>query len=183
MRDGRRMNELMDTLIKDLRFGVRTLLKRPGFTAAAVLTLALGIGACTAIFSVVHAVVLQPLPYPHPERLVMLWETDKNGDQTNVGYPTFAEWRSQTQSFEAMSAMSYWGPTLSGAGDPQALSGASVTADFFRVLGIRPMLGRDFTGDDDRPNVARVAIISYELWQKDFNRDASITGKAVMLNG
>ena len=78
----------MATLIKDIQYGVRTLLKRPGFTAAAVLTLALGIGACTAIFSVVCAVVLQPLPYPHPERLVMLWETDKNGDQSNVGYPT-----------------------------------------------------------------------------------------------
>jgi putative ABC transport system permease protein len=173
----------MDTLIKDLRYGVRTLLKRPGFTAAAVLTLAVGIGACTAIFSVVHAVVLQPLPYPHAERLVMLWETDNNGNQSNVGYPTFADWRSQNQSFEAMSVMSYWSPTLSGAGDPQALSGASVTADFFRVLGIRPMLGRDFTGEDDRPNVARVAIISNELWQKNFNRDSSIVGKPVMLNG
>jgi putative ABC transport system permease protein len=173
----------MDTLIKDLRYGGRTLLKRPGFTAAAVLTLAVGIGACTAIFSVVHAVVLQPLPYPHPERLVMLWETDKNGDQSNVGYPTFAEWRSENKSFEAMSAMSYWSPTLSGAGDPQALSGASVTADFFRVLGIRPTLGRDFTAEDDHPNVARVAIISYELWQTNFNRDASIVGKPVMLNG
>jgi putative ABC transport system permease protein len=100
-----------------------------------------------------------------------------------VGYPTFADWRSQNRSFEAMSAMSYWSPTLSGAGDPQALSGASVTADFFRVLGTKPMLGRDFTSEDDRPNVARVAIISYELWQKDFNRDTSIVGKPVMVSG
>jgi putative ABC transport system permease protein len=173
----------MGTLIKDLQYGARTLLKRPGFTVAAVLTLAVGIGACTAIFSVVHAVVLQPLPYPHAERLVMLWEADKNGEQTNMGYPTFADWRTQNRSFEAMAAMSHWAPTLSGAGDPQALSGASVTADFFRVLGMRPVLGRDFTNDDDRPNVTRVAIISYELWQKNFNRDAAIVGKPIMLNG
>lgn len=174
---------MISRLTQDLRYGVRTLMKRPGFTVAAVLTLAVGVGACTAIFSVVHAVVLQPLPYPHSEQLVMLWEVEKNGEQTNVGYPTFADWRAQSRSFEAMSAMSYWSPTLSGAGDPQALSGASVTADFFRVLGMRPMLGRDFTSEDDRPNVARVAIISYELWQRSFNRDAAIIGKPVMVNG
>jgi putative ABC transport system permease protein len=173
----------METLIKDIRYAIRTLLKRPGFTAAAVLTLALGIGACTAIFSVVHAVVLQPLPYPHPEQLVVVWETDKNGDTSNVGYPTFADWRSQNHSFAAMSSMAYWNPTLSGAGDPQALSGASVTADFFGVLGIRPMLGRDFRSDDDRPNAPRVAIISYELWQRSLNRDASIVDKPIQLNG
>src|SRR5882724_351630 len=124
---------MFSQLTQDLRYGIRTLLKRPGFTAAAVLTLALGIGACTAIFSVVHAVVLRPLPYPQPDRLVTVWETDKSGAPSNMGYPTFADWRTQSHSFESMSAMSYWGPTLSGAGDPQALSGASVTADFFRV--------------------------------------------------
>ncbi|HSQ23400.1 MAG TPA: ABC transporter permease [Pyrinomonadaceae bacterium] len=174
---------MFSQLTQDLRYGVRTLLKRPGFTAAAILTLAVGIGACTAVFSVVHAVVLQPLPYPQPERLVMIWETDKSGEKSNVGYPTFADWRTQSHSFEAMSAMSYWSPTLSGAGDPQAISGASVTADFFRVLGMRPMLGRDFTSDDDHPNAARVAIISYELWQKSFNRDSSIIEKPIQLNG
>ena len=174
---------MFSQLTQDLRYGVRTLLKRPGFTAAAVLTLAIGIGACTAIFSVVHAVVLQPLPYPHPERLVMVWETDKNGEQTNMGYPTFADWRTQSHSFDAMSAMSHWSPTLSGVGDPQALSGASVTADFFRVLGVRPMLGRDFSNEDDHPNAPRVAIISYELWQRNFNRDSSIVGKPILANG
>jgi putative ABC transport system permease protein len=159
------------------------LLKRPGFTAAVVLTLALGIGACTAIFSVVHAVVLRPLPYPHPERLVMVWETDKSGAPGNMGYPTFADWRSESHSFEALSAMAYWSPTLSGAGDPQALSGASVTADFFSVLGIKPMLGRDFTSGDDYPNAPRVAIISNELWQRSFNRDVLVLNKPVLLNG
>lgn len=174
---------MFSQLRQDLRYGIRTLLKRPGFTAAAVLTLAVGIGACTAIFSVVNAVVLRPLPYPQPERLVMVWETDKSGAQSNMGYPTFADWRSQNHSFEALSAMSYWSPTLSGVGDPQALSGASVTADFLRVLGIKPMLGRDFTSEDDQPNAPRVAIISSELWQKTFNRDRLVLGKPVLLNG
>jgi putative ABC transport system permease protein len=174
---------MLSQMTQDLRYAGRTLRKRPGFAAAAVLTLALGIGACTAMFSVVHAVVLQPLPYTHAERLMMLWEADKNGEQINVGYPTFADWRAQSHSFEAMSAMSYWNPTLSGANDPLALSGASVTAEFFSVLGVKPMLGRDFTAADDRPNAARVAIISYDLWQKSFNRDSSIIEKPVLLNG
>lgn len=174
---------MLSQLTQDLRYAVRTLLKQPGFAAAAILTLAVGIGACTAIFSVVHAVVFRPLPYPQPERLVMLWETEQSGAQSNVGYPTFADWRAQSRSFEAMSAMAYWSPTLSGAGDPQALSGASVTADFFRVLGMKPMLGRDFTNEDDQPNAPRVAIISNELWQKSFNRDALIVGKPAMLSG
>src|SRR2546430_3016132 len=174
---------MFSQLSQDLRYGIRTLLKRPGFTAVAVLTLAIGIGACTAIFSVVNAVVLRPHPYPQPEQLVMVWETDKSGAQSNMGYPTFADWRAQSHSFEAMSAMSYWSPTLSGAGDPEALSGASVTADFFRVLRIKPLLGRDFTNEDDHPNAPRVAIISNELWQRSFNRDLSVLGKPVLLNG
>ena len=167
---------------RDLRYGVRGLLKHSGFTAAAVLTLALGIGACTAIFSVVHAVVLQPLPYPQPDRLVMVWQTERNGP-TNMGYPTFVDWRTQSHSFEAMAAMADWSPTLSGVGDPQALRGARVTADFFRVLGTKPMLGRNFTDEDDRPNAPPVTIISYELWQNNFNRDLSLVGKPILLSG
>ena len=174
---------MLSQIIHNARYAGRTLLKRPGFTTAAVLTLAVGIGASTAIFSVVQAVVLQPLPYPQAERLVMIWETEKDGGQTNMGYPTFADWRAQNHSFEAMAAMAYWNPTLSGAGEPLALSGASVTADFFRVLGVKPMLGRDFTSDDDRPNAPRVTIISYELWQKSFNSDPSIIEKPTLLNG
>jgi putative ABC transport system permease protein len=145
--------------------------------------LALGIGACTAIFSIVYAVVLRPLPYPHAERLVMVWETDKTGAQNNVGYPTFVDWRNQNHSFDAIAVMSYWSPTLSGVGEPQPLSGASVTSDFFRVLGIKPMLGRDFAAEDDRPNAPRLAIISYDLWQRDFNRDISLVGKPILVNG
>jgi len=173
----------MKTLIKDIRYGVRVLLKHPGFTTAAVLTLALGIGANTAIFSVVHAVVLRPLPYPDADRLVMVWETDRSGAQSNMGYPTFNDWRTQNRSFEAMAAFADWAPTLSGAGEPQVLIGSRVTSDFFRVLGTKPMLGRDFTEEDDRPNAARVAIISYDLWQRSFNRDSSLIGKTILVTG
>src|SRR5262245_5210816 len=173
----------MSTFWQDLRYGIRGLLKHPGFTATAVLTLALGIGACTAIFSVVHAVVLRPLPYPQPERLVMVWETDKSGGPTVVGYPTFVDWRTQSHSFEAIAVTADWSPTLSGKSDPQALRGAGVTADFFRVLGTKPMVGRGFIDEDDRPNAPPVVIISYELWEKSFNRDLSLVGKPILLSG
>src|SRR5215510_14126108 len=173
----------MYTVGQDLRYGIRGLLKHPGFTATAVLTLALGIGACTAIFSVVHAVILRPLPYPHPERLVMVWETDKSGAPRNMGYPTFVDWRTQSHSLEAIAVTADWSPTLSGVGDPQALRGARVTADFFRVLGAKPIVGRSFTDADDRPTAPRVAIISYELWQRNFNRDFSLVGKPILLSG
>ena len=173
----------MEKIIKDTRYGIRLLLKHPGFTAAAVLTLAIGIGANTAIFSVVHAVVLQPLPFPDAQQLVMLWEVDRNGARNNVGYPTFRDWQAQSQSFAAMSVMGDWNPTLVGAGDPQALVGSRVTADFFRVLSVKPLYGRDFMDSDDRPEAARVAIISYGLWARSFNRDLSIVDKTIQLNG
>jgi putative ABC transport system permease protein len=175
--------KMLTHLVQDLRYGFRTLLKHPGFTAVAVLTLALGIGANTAIFSVVHAVVLRPLPFPEPDRLVMVWEADKSGADSNMGYSTFADWRNQNHSFEAMSALGDWSPTLSGAGEPQALNGQRVTSDFFRVLQVKPMLGRDFTDEDDRPNAPRVAIISYDLWQRSFGRDTGLLGKSILLSG
>src|SRR5436190_5613130 len=128
----------MERLIKDIRYGFRLLLKHPGFTIAAVLTLAIGIGANTAIFSVVHAVVLQPLPFPDAQQLVMLWEVDRTGARNNVGYPTFHDWQTQNHSFAAMSAMADWNPTLVGAGEPQPLVGSRVNADFFRVLTVKP---------------------------------------------
>jgi putative ABC transport system permease protein len=173
----------METIIKDIRYGARLLLRHPGFTIAAVLTLAIGIGANTAIFSVVHAVVLQPLPFRDPQQLVMIWELDRNGERNNPGYPTFNDWRAQSHSFEAMSALGDWNPTLSGAGEPQALIGARVTADLFRVLDVKPMYGRDFTADDDRPDAPRVVIISYGLWERSFNRDRALVGKTIQLSG
>ena len=136
-------------LWQDIRFGVRLLRKSPGFTATAVLTLALGIGANTAIFSVLYSVVLRPLPFPEPERLVTVLEAQQGSNGGTLGYPTFADWRSQTRSFDAMSAFGDWNPTLSGVGEPEALAGSRVTSDFFRMLGVGPMLGRDFTEEDE----------------------------------
>ena len=174
----------MRDVIQDIKYAIRSAAKQPGFTAVVLLTLGIGIGANTAIFSVLHAVVLKPLPYPAPEQLVMLWEKEKDGSRSNVGYPTFYDWRSQSRSFDAMAAMSSWTPTLSGSsGEPESLEGASVTADFFRVLGVRPFLGRDFTADDDRPNQPRIAIISYGLWQRRFGSDPNLIGKPILLAG
>ena len=176
--------QIVGDFLQDIRYAIRTAVKQPGFTAVVLLTLALGIGANTAIFSVLHAVVLKPLPFPEPEQLVMLWERDRDGSQNSVGYPTFHDWRTQSKSFEAMAAMSFWNPTLSGGtGEPESLEGYSVTADYFRTLGVRPFLGRDFTADDDKPNTARIAIISYGLWQRRFGGDPGLIGKTILVSG
>jgi putative ABC transport system permease protein len=171
----------LETLWRDLGFAARLLRKNPGFTAVAVLTLALGIGANTAIFSVVYAVQLNRLPYPEPERLMMLWERDRDGRST-VGFPTFADWQSQSHTFESMAAMSDWNPILSGGGDPEILEGASVTNDFFRVLGVHPMLGRNFT-DQDGPPGNRVVILSHSAWKRRFHGDPSVVGKPILMMG
>jgi len=182
LRKGR--GKIMGDFLQDIRYAIRAAFKQPGFTAVVLLTLAIGIGANTAIFSVLHAVVLKPLPYPDPEQLVMLWEKGKDGKPSNVGYPTFFDWRAQSKSFEAMAAMSGWNPTLSGGnGEPESLEGSSVTTDYFRALGVRPFLGRDFTAQDDRPNQPRIAMISYGLWQRRFGGDPSLIGKPISIYG
>src|SRR5262245_27500707 len=174
----------MRDVLRDTKYAIRTAAKQPGFTAVIVLTLAIGIGANTAIFSVLHAVVLKPLPYPAPEQLVMLWEKDRDGSRSNIGYPTFHDWRAQSRSFEAMAAMSSWTPTLSSdSGEPESLEGESVTADYFKAVGVRPFLGRDFRPEDDRPNQPRIAIISYGLWQRRFAGDLDLIGKPILLAG
>jgi putative ABC transport system permease protein len=171
----------LETLWQDVRFGARVLRKSPGFTFVAVSTLALGIGAVTAICSVVHAVVLRPLPYPEPERLVTVWEKDRNG-KSNTGYPTFTDWQAQNQTLEHLAAISYWSPILSGAGTPEQLEGASVTPDYFRTLGVAPMLGRDFAAADDR-STQRVVILSHRVWKWSFGGNPSLVGKSVLMNG
>jgi predicted permease len=175
----------MDSLIKDIRYGVRGLLKRPGFTAIAVVTLALGIGANTAIFSLVNAVLLRPLPYGNAERLVMVWE-----DASFAGFPkntpapaNFVDWRSQNQSFEGMAAFETQSFNLTGQGEPEKLESNGVTANFFSLLGVQPMLGRGFVPEDDNPQGSKVAVVSYELWQRVLGGEASIIGKDILLNG
>ncbi len=176
----------MKTLLQDLRYGVRMLLKRPGFTAIAILTLALGIGANTAIFSVVNAVLLRPLPYTEPERLVAIWETNKKNPagKGSVSYPNFFDWRTQNKSFERMAAYYTNSVTLTGVATPVNLRCAIVSAELFALLGARPEQGRLFVPEEDKPNsTGRAIIVSHGLWQRQFSADSNMVGKTLTLNG
>jgi predicted permease len=175
----------MQTLLQDLRYGLRILSKSPGFTAVAVLTLALGIGANTAIFSIVNSVLLRPLPFPQPDRLVYLNEKDMRGDIkagviVNTSYPDFFDWRSQNHVFEGMAAFRHTGYTLIGAGEPLQIDAEIVTADFFGVLGVPPSLGRGFRAEEEK---GRFAVLSHELWQSKYSSDPDIAGKSITLEG
>ena len=176
---------LLTDFVHDLRYAVRMLLKNPGFTIVAVIALALGIGANTAIFSVVNTVLLRPLPYKDPERLVMVWE-----DASKVGYPrdtpaaaNFVDWRDQNQVFEGMAAIADESFNFTGAGDPERLEGRRVSANLFPLLGVEPQIGRVFTAAEDQPGAQRVVLLSYGLWQRRFGGDSSIVGKPLTLNG
>jgi predicted permease len=177
----------METLFKDIRYGARALWKRPGFTAVAVITLALGIGANTAIFSVVNATLLRPLPFKDPERVVMLWGFLPKMAQTTDKLPfsagNFVALRDQNHSFENLSAFRSWGWQLTGGREPELLRGARVSFDFFQAVGANPMLGRSFAAEEDMPNRAPVAIISYGLWQRHFGGDQNVIGKTLSLTG
>jgi len=175
----------LEQLWQDIRYAWRQLRWNLGFTAVAVLTLALGIGANTAIFSVINAVLLAPLPFPHPDRLVQIWEKDPHIglDQGVVSPYNFLDWQRQTHDFEAMAAYQHEHFSLTGGPLPVGLSGRRVSADFFRVLNVRPILGRDFLANEDRPGAGHVAIISYSTWQNHLNGDPGIVGKSITLDG
>jgi putative ABC transport system permease protein len=172
-------------LMHDLRYAARLQRKNPGFTIVAVIALALGIGANTAIFSVVNTVLLRPLPYKDPERLVMVWE-----DASTHGYPrdtpaaaNFVDWRDQSQVFEGMAAIADTSFNLTGSGDPERLEGRRVSANMFPLLGVDPQIGRVFTAAEDQPGAQRVVLLSYALWQRRFGGDSAIVGKSLTLNG
>jgi putative ABC transport system permease protein len=175
----------MQTLWQDLRYGARMLLKNPGFTAVAVVTLALGIGANAAIFSVINSVMLRPLPYPQPERLVWIWGANPSAGikQEGASLPDFADWKTQGRSFAAMGGFTNYSPILTGAGEPERLTGAYVTDGFFTTLGVSPQLGRVFTPDEDRPDNRRVAVLGHDLWQRRFGGDPGIVGRKITLHG
>jgi putative ABC transport system permease protein len=174
----------MDGLLKDLRYGVRSLLRSPGFTLVAVITLALGIGANTAIFSVVYSVLLKPLPFPNPERIVVLWGDDRaEGDaRSQVSHTDIVDYRTQSSSFEAVSTFTSWTPLLSGIGSTDRIRGALVGDDFFKVLGTQPLLGRAFVPEDQLEGNDRVVVLSDQLWRQHFNSDPQVIGKSVLLN-
>jgi putative ABC transport system permease protein len=173
----------MNTLLQDLRYSLRMLLKKPGFALVAIITLALGIGANTAIFSVVNAVLLRALPYPHAERLVVLFETSKEVPAMNVAYPNYLDWRAQQTLLEDLAAYMPAGGILTGDGEPERVTGRWVTASFFPTLGIQPHIGRFFDEAEDQPAAERVIVISYGLWQRRFGGDAQVIGRNVRYNG
>src|SRR5882672_1065548 len=177
----------IEELRQDLRYGARMLLKNPGFTLIAVITLALGIGANTAIFSVINGVLLRPLAFHEPDRLFMLW-TDNPAYQlgfhelpaTNADLP---EWRATATSFEQLAAFQSNTADISGGGDPERIGWVEASANLLPLLGVQPLLGRQFSTEEERPGKDRVAIISYALWQKRFGGDPEILSKTIAING
>jgi putative ABC transport system permease protein len=171
----------LETLWQDIRFGIRTLRKNPGFTTVAILTLALGIGANTAIFSLVNGVLLRPLPYQDSDRLTIVWEKNDDGTRENVGYATYLEWKAQNKSFQELALYSSWQPVLQ-VGEPEQLNGLRVTSNYFRMLGVHPEFGRDFLPEEDVPASLKVVILSHALWQRKFKSDPAIVGKSIDMN-
>jgi putative ABC transport system permease protein len=183
-RDTRHVRPIED-LLQDLFYGFRILRRNPSFTAVVLLTLALGIGANTSVFTLVNTVLLRPLPYEEPERLVRLWARNEKQDaRLTVSPAEYLDIRNRSRTFEEVAALfPAGGGTLTGAGDPERLNGARVSSSFFRVLGVAPIVGRSFTSDEDRPGTERTILLSHGLWQRRFSSDSGIVGKAIVLSG
>jgi len=176
----------VDTLAQDIRYGARLLRRNPGFAAAAIITVALGMGATTAVFSVVYGVLLRPLPYPAPDRLVTLWTTSRQVDvpREAVGAANYRDWRAQARSFESLAIVRDLANfNLTGVGEPERLLGARITASLFSVLQVRPAHGRPFTEDEEQSGRSRVVILSDALWTRRFGRDPHIVGQPILLSG
>ena len=169
-------------MIQDLIYGLRWLRKNPGFTVLSVLMLAVGIGVNTAMFSVINGVLLKPLPYPEPDRIVWMTESGPEVQNRHVSYPNFVDWRARNTVFESMSTFRGWSVNLTGTDKPEALMARIITADYFRVMRTTPLLGRDFNAEDDKPGAAPVALISHRFWQQRFAGDPNIVGKQILLD-
>src|SRR5436190_5128885 len=168
----------MESIIKDIRFGFRNLSKNPGFTLIAVINLALGIGASTAIFSAVNPILFEPLPYPSASRIMMIWEMRRDGGRSSGNaFGTYRGLVEQSRSFDAISAMKSWQPTRTGATEPERLDGQRVSASYFNVLGVLPTLGRNFQASDDQLSGPNVVILSDALWRRRFGSDNTILGR------
>jgi putative ABC transport system permease protein len=173
----------MNTLWQDLRYGIRLLLKNPGFTLVAILALTLGIGATSAIFSVVNSVLLRPLPYEDSDRLVFLSERSTQLEGMSISYPNFIDWRQQNEVFEKIGVYRRRDYNLTGVGEPERLTGGIVSADLFAVLRVKPVIGRLFTNDEDKPGANPVALLSHGLWQRRFGGDPAILNRSLTFNG
>jgi putative ABC transport system permease protein len=173
---------IVDTFFADVRFGLRQLRRNPGFTAITILTLALGIGATTAIFSAVNPILFQSLPYPHPGRIAAIWEVNSEGARSRVAFHTFQEIVARSRSFDSLAVMKSWQPTLIGKAQPEQFDGQFVSANYFRVLGVSPTLGRDFNASDDQFHGPRVVIVGGQFWKRRFNSDHAIVGHQIILD-
>src|SRR5579864_4515434 len=173
----------MATLSQDLRYAVRMLLKSPGFAAIAVLTLALGISANTALFSVVNGVLLNPLPYPYSDQLVAVYASTTGFDHAPITYLNFLDWQHDTRTFSSMAAYRNQDYNFIGPSEAERLSGYMITADFFPTLQVNPVLGRTFRPEDDQLGAAPVVVLGGGFWRREFGSSSDVLGKSLTLNG
>jgi predicted permease len=175
----------MDGFLKDIRYGVRSLMKRPAHAFIAIITLAIGIGANSAIFSVVNALLIKPLPFPELERIVAIWETQPSRGvvRNEASMANYLDWRAQNQTFEQMGLYRWWSASLTGQDTPERIQGFLVTGNFLDVLGVKPALGRGFAADEDQPGKDSVALLTHGLWQRRLGGDPGIVNKTITLNG
>ena len=173
----------LETLWSDLGFGARMLRKHPGFTTVAILTLALGIGGNTAIFSIVNAVLLNPLPFANPNELVSLSESKPNFDQGSISYPNFLDWQKDNRTFSSMALARPYAFSLTGRGEAEQVNAEFISGDLFPMLGVNPILGRTFTQAEEQQGAGPVALISEGLWQRKFDSAPDILGKVITLDG
>jgi putative ABC transport system permease protein len=171
-----------DEMFQDVRYGSRMLLKRPGFTLTAIFTLSLGVGASTAIFSAVNPILFESLPYPEARQMMMMWDHGPDGTRQEVTFGTYREIVQRSRSFESLTVMRPWQPTLTGQAEPERLEGQRVSASYFHVLRVSPRLGRSFDDRDDRPNGSKVTILSDKLWRQRFGADPGILGRLISLD-
>src|SRR5215813_1012332 len=176
--------ELMETVLRDVRFGLRMLLKNPGVTAVAIITMALGLGANTAVFSVVNGVMLKPLPFKDPDRLVFSLETNTKFPPPGISASTlnYRDWKEQSKSFETISARQGYTGNLTSSERPEKIQGEKVTWDYFPTLGVAPIHGRNFTAEEDRPGAQPVILLSERLWRRRFGGDFQIIGQSIPIN-
>src|SRR6476659_11237961 len=175
-------DSVFTSLPQDLRYGARVLAKSPGFSLIAILTLALGIGANTAIFSVVNGVLLNPLPFRDPHQLVSMFQEIPNFKNGSISHPNFVDWRKMNTTFAAMAAYRGVGFNLAGGGEPERLHGEMISAGFFEILGVNPVLGRTFTADEDRLGANPTVMITEGLWKRKFGGRKDIIGQRMVLD-
>jgi predicted permease len=180
---GKGSSNLFAGILQDIHYALRMMRKSPGFTAVAVLTLALGIGANTAIFSIVNGVLLNPLPFPHPQELTVLYEHTTNFEKFSISYPNFLDWQRTNSTFASMAAYRHEDFNITGSGEPERVRGGMVSAEFFPILGVKPLLGRLFVRDEDGLGAAPVALLAEGFWQRRFGSARDIIGKQIIMNG